>query len=121
MYRIEADVAQKILKLTFAQKVGPDDTKSCAEEVRMLLAEMPAGFRLLTDLSGLEFMDTSCASHLGQVMDLCNERGVEKVVRVIPDPHKDIGLKILSLFHYDRDVRIVTCASMEEANNALGP
>jgi hypothetical protein len=41
------------------------------------------------------------------------------VVRVIPDPHKDIGLNILSLFHYRRGVRIVTCETLEEAMRAL--
>jgi hypothetical protein len=41
------------------------------------------------------------------------------VVRVIPNPQKDIGLNILSLFHYRRRVRIVTCETLEEAMNAL--
>jgi len=45
--------------------------------------------------------------------------GVELVVRVIPDPHKDIGFNILSLFHYRRRVRIVTCPTLEEAMKAL--
>jgi hypothetical protein len=44
---------------------------------------------------------------------------VEAVVRVIPDPQKDIGLNILSLFHYRRRVRIVTCATLGEAMKAL--
>ena len=41
------------------------------------------------------------------------------VVRVIPDPYKDIGLNIVSLFHYPRRVRIVTCETLEEAMRAL--
>ena len=41
--------------------------------------------------------------------------GVAEVVRVIPDPQKDIGLNILSVFHYSRRVRIVTCESLAEA------
>jgi hypothetical protein len=41
------------------------------------------------------------------------------VVRVIPDPQKDIGLNILSLFHYRRRVRIVTCKTLAEAMKAL--
>ena len=52
-------------------------------------------------------------------VDLCNKQGIEMVVRVIPDPQKDIGLNILSLFHYRRRVRIVTCATLEEAMKAL--
>jgi hypothetical protein len=52
-------------------------------------------------------------------MDLCNKHGIEMVVRVIPDPQKDIGLNILSLFHYRRRVRIVTCKTLAEAMRAL--
>jgi len=53
------------------------------------------------------------------MMDLCNKKGVETVVRVIPDPHKDIGLNIMSLFHYRRRVRVVTCQTLEEARRVL--
>jgi hypothetical protein len=41
------------------------------------------------------------------------------VVRVIPDPRKDIGLNMLSLFHYRRGIRIVTCMTLEEATKTL--
>jgi hypothetical protein len=41
------------------------------------------------------------------------------VVRVIPDPQKDIGLNILSLFHYRKRVRIVTCETLDEARKVL--
>jgi hypothetical protein len=48
-------------------------------------------------------------------MDLMSKLGVAKVVRVIPDPHKDIGLNIMSLFHYPRRIPIVTCPTLKEA------
>jgi hypothetical protein len=41
-------------------------------------------------------------------------------VRVIPDPHRDIGLKIMSIFHYAGDVQIITCQSLAEAEEILG-
>jgi hypothetical protein len=40
-------------------------------------------------------------------------------VRIITDPRQDIGLNIMSLFHYRRRIPIVTCQSMEEALKAL--
>jgi len=52
-------------------------------------------------------------------MDLLNKQGVSTVVRVIPDPRKDIGFNILSLFHYRPDVQIVTCETLEEAMKVL--
>ena len=45
-----------------------------------------AGFRLLADLSALDSMEIACAPFIGKVMDRCNERGIKKVIRVIPDP-----------------------------------
>jgi anti-anti-sigma regulatory factor len=67
------------------------------------------------DLSGLESMDVACATYIGKTMDWCNKRGVSRVLRVIPDPHKDIGLNIMSLFHYRHGLPIVTCDSLKEA------
>jgi hypothetical protein len=53
-------------------------------------------------------------------MDSCAEKGVALVVRLLPaEPSKDIGFAIMSQFHYAPDVRIVTCATMEEAANYL--
>jgi hypothetical protein len=52
-------------------------------------------------------------------MDLGDKKGVALVVRVVSEPHKDIGFNILSLFHYTRDVVIVTCCNRDEAERAL--
>ena len=41
------------------------------------------------------------------------------MVRVIPDPQRDIGLRIMSFFHYGPDVHIATCATLEEAKEIL--
>jgi hypothetical protein len=119
MFQVEVDGLKNVLKISYARHVGPEDTKRVEEEIPPLLAEVRPGFRLLTDLSGLESMDLACVPYIRRMMDLCNKNGVEMVVRVIPDPHKDIGLNILSLFHYRRRVRIVTCATLGEAMIAL--
>jgi hypothetical protein len=60
-------------------------------------------------------MDPKCVPFIRRNMDLCNQTGVSKVVRVIPDPHKDVGLNILSLFHYRHNLPIVTCETLQEA------
>jgi hypothetical protein len=64
-------------------------------------------------------MDLACVPYIERMMDLFNKKGVETVVRVIPDPHKDIGMNIMSLFHYRRRVHIVTCKTLAEAMKAL--
>jgi hypothetical protein len=119
MFQVEIDKPKNLLKIIYAQHIGPADTKAVVEQVPALLPELQPGFRLLKDMSGVESMDLGCVPYIKQMMDLCNKRGIEMVVRVIPDPRKDIGLNILSLFHYRRGVRIVTCTTLEEAIKVL--
>jgi hypothetical protein len=52
-------------------------------------------------------------------MELLDRHGVELVVRVISDPTKDIGLSILTVFHYRNPPRTVICKTMEEAARVL--
>ena len=119
MYKVEANKSKNLLKITYAQHVGPEDTKRVEEAIPPLLSDLRPGFRLLTDLSSLESMELTCMPYIKRMMDLFNKKGVEMVVRVIPDPQKDIGLNILSLFHYRRRVRIVTCQTLAEARKVL--
>jgi hypothetical protein len=120
MIKAQADKANNLLRVTYAQRVEPAEMKRALEQLRRLLADMESGFRLLTDLSGLEEMDLACEPVMKAMMDLCDDKGVQTVVRVIPNPEKDIGFNIMSLFHYQRRVRILTCATLEEALNVLG-
>jgi len=73
----------------------------------------------LGDLTELQSMDVACAPHIEKAMDICNEKGASMVVRVIPDPHRDIGLQIMSYFHYSGDVQIVTCETLAQAEEIL--
>ena len=121
MFLAEVDVFRQALRITFSQNVEPDEADRCLESLRQLLEGMRPGFRLLTDLSRVESMSVSCAPHIGRIMDLCNQKGVESIVRVLPaEANKDIGYAILSRFHYGPDVSIVTCDNLEEAMRLLG-
>ncbi len=119
---IEATVENpaNLLKVSYSGRIGSAESRRGAEKIELLLRDLQPGFRLLTDLRSLEAMDLGCVPDLERVMDLCDCKGVIMVVRVIPDPRKDIGLNIMSLFHYSRRVRIVTCETLEEAERALG-
>ena len=119
MVRADLDQSANLLTISYGGRVEAQETRRYVSEVERLLPELKPGFRLLTDLSTLESMDVACVADIKRVMDLCNDQGVALVVRVIPDPHKDIGLNILSLFHYDRDVRIVTYETLAAAKEVL--
>jgi anti-anti-sigma regulatory factor len=72
------------------------------------------------DLSDLDFMGLDCMTELGRLMELIGQAGAGLVVRVIPDPSKDIGMNILTVFHYPQQLQVVTCNNLAEAVKALG-
>jgi hypothetical protein len=119
MFKIDLDQPHNRLTIVYGGHVTPDETHRCAEEVRVALTNIEPGFRLLVDLTDLQAMEVSCAPHIRNLMDICNQNGVAKVVRIIPNPKLDIGLQIMSYFHYRNDVHIVTCESRDEAMNLL--
>lgn len=119
MFTVESDQAAKTLTISYAGIVTQDETGLCADEVRRALAMLEPGFRLIVDLTGLQSMEVACSPLIAEIMEICNAGGVAEVLRIIPDPTRDIGLQIMSFFHYGNDVYIRTCASAAEAKEML--
>ncbi len=119
MYQSEINESRNLLTIRYAGTVDAEQARRCAKECATAVQKLRPGFRVLSDLSGLEKMDLGCVPAIKQMMDLCDKGGVALVVRIIPDPHKDIGLNIMSLFHYRKRVRIITCERVEEAQTIL--
>jgi anti-anti-sigma regulatory factor len=115
----EVDESKSLLVIRYRGHVAAGETEKGLNDVRSGLAKLKSGFRLLVDLTELDRIDVGCAPFIEKAMDLCNEKGTSMVVRVIPDPHRDIGLQIMSIFHYSGDVLIITCQSLAEANQIL--
>lgn len=112
---IETDKPRNLLTFNYCGKVDAEQVKNSLEPLRTAIAGMRPDFALVTDLSGLESMETGSMRYIRQAMDLLNKSGVAKVLRVIPDPSKDIGLNILSVFHYRRGLPIITCDTLDDA------
>jgi anti-anti-sigma regulatory factor len=119
MFTVTLDQSRNALTISYGGRVTPDATRLCAEEVRLALTILQPGFRLVVDLSELQTMEVACSPLIANIMEICNAAGVAEVVRIIPDPTRDIGLQILSFFHYGTEVYIRTCASTEEAFEML--
>lgn len=119
MIETTTDIPGNLLRIRYSRHVEPNEAKANLDRVKLLLAEFRPGFQLLADLTDLESMDLGCAPHLKRAMDLCNQKGVARVVRVIPDPQKDIGLNIMSVFHYRHSIPIVTHETLEQAMATL--
>src|SRR5207302_11075222 len=90
-----------------------------ARRVRELLQDVAPGFRVLADYRWLESMDSAAARHVAEIMDTLAEKGVASVTRLVPDPHKDIGLNILSQFHYGPEIKIATFETLADALQSM--
>src|SRR5258706_287317 len=99
--------AKQLLFVSYIGQVRHSDLERSRDDLKAMLAELGPGFRSLVDLTGLESMDLECAGIVGELMKLVDQSGVGMVVRVIPDPKKDIGLNILTIFHYRKHARVV--------------
>jgi len=119
MVLVTSNKLKQFLCLTYIGEVTPDEIDRYREEVNGLLADLKPGFSLLVDLTQLTAMGIDCADAIGRNMEAADQAGVGTVVRVIPDPNKDIGMNILSIFHYHNHPRIVTCDNMIEGVKAL--
>jgi anti-anti-sigma regulatory factor len=115
----EVDEPKRLLVIRYNGLVRADETEKGLEQIRNGLAKLQSGFRLLADLTELDSMEVGCAPFIEKAMDMCNEKGASMVVRVIPDPHRDIGLQIMSIFYYRGDVQILTCETLAQAEEIL--
>ena len=119
MYSVESDRSKQLLVISAAGRVTKNEVESVALRVRETMKEITPAFRVLTDFRWLERMDPAAAAPLAEIMDALAEKNVAAVVRVIPDPHKDIGLNILSQFHYGPQIKVASFESLAEALSAL--
>jgi hypothetical protein len=119
MILITSSQTRRLIYFKYLGRVTAEEMRARMDEVDVMLAQFTAGFRLLSDLTELHSMEEACLPEIARVMDLCKKAGIEIVVRIIPDPRKDIGLNILSVFHYGRSVRMVTCKDFAEATGVL--
>ena len=119
MYAVELDESKRLLVISAAQRVTAGQVQAVAQLVRELLQHVEPGIRVLVDFRWLESMDPAAAPHLARIMETLTEERVASVARVMPDPHKDIGLNILSQFHYGPEIQITTFATLADALQSI--
>jgi hypothetical protein len=119
MFLVTLNKPRQLLHLSYIQHVTPEELKRGREDIEAMQADLTPGFRVLADFGRLDSMDLACRTELGRIMELADQGGVGLLVRVIPDPSKDIGLDILALFHYRSRPRTVTCKNLVEAAEKL--
>ena len=109
MYALELDRSKRLLVISAAQRVTAEEANRAAQRIRELLQDVAPGFHVLADFRWLESMDSAAARHIAEMMDALAEKNVASVTRVMPDPHKDIGLNPVAIPLWgereDRDLR----------------
>jgi anti-anti-sigma regulatory factor len=119
VYAVELDRSKRLLVISAVQTVTAEDANLAAKRIRELLRDVAPGFHVLADFRWLESMDSAAAQHIAEMMDALAEKKVASVTRVMPDPHKDIGLNILSQFHYGPNVTITTFETLADAVQSI--
>ena len=119
MFVVETDTTKQLLVLSIAGAATVEESREIVPRVREKLEEMSPGFVALVDFRWLESMSATAAPFVAEIMDAFVAKKVSAVVRVMPDPHLDIGLNILSPFHYGPDVRLMTFPTLADAIQAL--
>ncbi|PYJ49552.1 MAG: hypothetical protein DME87_09205 [Verrucomicrobia bacterium] len=119
MYSVELDRSKRLLVISAVQRVTAEQARQAAQQVRELLENVGPGFRVLADFRWLDSMDAVAARHVAQIMDALAEKQVASVTKVMPDPHYDIGLNILSQFHYGPEIQITTLETLADALQSL--
>ena len=116
---MELDQSKRLLVISAAQRVTAEQASQAVQEVRDLLQDVVPGFRVLADFRWLESMEPATARHVAEIMDALAQKQVASVTRVMPDPHKDIGLNILSQFHYGPEIQVATFQTLADALQSL--
>ena len=119
MVSVEISESKRLLVFSAAGHVSREEVKQAAEEVRNALQDVAPGLRALTDFRWLDSIRPSAAPYIAEIMELLAEKQVASVIRIIPGPGKNIGLNILSQFHYARELPITTVETLVEALDRL--
>lgn len=115
MFTLHKNTKNNKLLIRFKGHFDVKQAEQLYDKIKKSAPELEKGFEVLVDLSLLDEMDLDAAEFIEMTMDLLNAGGVSKVIRIIPDESKDIGFKIMSIFHYSRNVAIRTYKSYQEA------
>ena len=115
MYSVETDPAKRLFVISALGHVAAAEVAEVRSQIESLLQDAAPGFVLLADFRFVASMKPETARHIGAIMDLLMRKQVASVVRVIPDPSKDVGMNILSHLHYGSAIEVVTVATLAEA------
>ena len=99
-FDVVVEPARNLVRTRFVGVITAAGMLAAAIKIEALLPDLRPGFTALTDFSKVASMELDCVPHLTKIMDLCRAHGIGTIVRVLPEPDKDIGINLLSIVHY---------------------
>ncbi len=118
-FEIVIEPARNLARTRFAGDFTGAAMQAAAAKVAASLTQVKPGFTVFGDFSAVASMDVDCVRPLTQIMDACRAAGVGLIVRVLPEPNRDIGINLLSIVHYRGKVKTVTVDTLAEAERVL--
>jgi anti-anti-sigma regulatory factor len=119
MFSIRIDKKNNLITVSFKGYFDAQQGVQLCQRLTDAIQKVKKGFSVITDLSSVDFISMDSVVFIGKAMTICNKNGVSRVIRVIPDPSKDIGFNIMSDFHYSKNVKIRICKNHEEARKFI--
>lgn len=119
MYLFEIDQSHNRMHIILAEHFTRDEARELLGKCIDRIGEVAPDYRILCDLTSLETFEHSAKLIYRRIMDLCNAAGVKKVIRVYADLMQTFGLNIMSAFHYNDTVEIVSTDSFTRARRHL--
>jgi hypothetical protein len=119
MHTIQQDTLRNTITINIKGLFTEGHAEDVHARLERILPELKPGFTLINDLSEFENIEDGVRKLIKKSMDLINSHNPSRIIRIVPDFSKDIGFNILSLFHYSRDVKIITLKSADEARGYL--
>jgi hypothetical protein len=115
MFSIKFDKRNNLLNLEFRSNFDEQQGEILCAHLKKELLQAKKGFIVFSDLSRVDYFNDASSKYIQRMMVICNEHGVSKIFRVVPQKSKDIGFNIMSIFHYSKSVKIYTYNSVAEA------
>ena len=119
MIKVDYDCGKNAVIVELAGNVDAAQAGQMLFEIESVLANVEKGFKLLVDYSAVETTEPDVEGVIVKGMDFFNAKGVDEVIRVLPDPDLEIGFNELSVFHYSRSVEIRSVRTRAEAEALL--
>jgi anti-anti-sigma regulatory factor len=119
MIKVDYDCGKNLVIIELSGDVDAAQARLTLLELERDLENVEKGFRVLVDFAAVETMEPEVEGVVLKAMDFLNAKGIEEIVRVLPDPEMELGFRLMSFFHYSPQVRVLAARTRAEGEALL--